>query len=178
MTTLATTVALWIRVSTHEQHAENQLPDLQAWAARRGWEVVKVYEAQESAWQGAHLKLLSQVTRDARKGEFTVLLVWALDRLSRGGARATLEILNRLEQVGCHVYSYQEAWTEAAGPMRELLVAIVGWVAQQESERRSERTKAGLARAKANGKVIGRPVGSKDLKGRRRSGYFARYKDR
>ncbi|MFC1956164.1 recombinase family protein, partial [Chloroflexota bacterium] len=64
---------------------------------------------------------------------------------------------------------YQESWTEAPGELGELLYALSGWVARMESERRSERTKAGLARLVARGKRLGRPPGSKDKKkGRRR----------
>lgn len=175
MTTARLRAAVWLRVSTGEQHAANQLPDLQAWAARRGWEAVKVYEVQESAWRGAHQKALSEVYQDARLGRFDVLLVWALDRLSREGIAATLEIIQRLGRHQVRVLSLQESWTEVEGPMQELLLSIVAWVARMESNRRSERTKAGLARAVAEGKKLGRPPGAKDTKKRKRSGYFARY---
>ncbi len=63
--------------------------------------------------------------------------------------------------------SYQEPWTEAPGEIGELLYALTGWVARMESQRRSERTKAGLARVKAQGKKLGRPKGSKNRKRRR-----------
>ncbi len=169
--------AILARVSDAGQHSENQLPDLIAWAERRDLAVVATYQFQESAWKGAHQKQLSQVYRDARSGKFRVLLVWALDRLSREGPQATLEIVHRLAQSGVQVLSYQEPWTEAGGEMLDLLLAITGWVARMESNRRSERTKAGLTRAVAQGKQLGRPKGSKDAKKRRRSGYFARYAD-
>ena len=175
MTTARIRAAVWLRVSTGQQHAENQLPGLQAWAARRGWEVVKVYEVQESAWRGAHQRSLSEVYADARLDKFAILLVWGLDRLSREGVAATLEIIERLGRYGVQVLSLQESWTEVEGPMQELLLSIVAWVARMESNRRSERTKAGLARAVSEGKRLGRPVGSKDRKQRRRSGYFRRY---
>ena len=100
--------AIWIRVSDPAQHAGNQLPTIQAWANRRGLEIVRIYELQESAWQGAHQKRLSQVYQDARQGKFAVLLVWALDRLSREGPLATLEIVHRLGKAGVQVWSYQE----------------------------------------------------------------------
>ena len=58
--------------------------------------------------------------------------------------------------------SYQESWTEAPGELGELLFAIAGWVARMESQRKSERTKAGLARLVVQGKKLGRPKGSKD----------------
>ena len=167
--------AILARVSDAGQHSENQFPDLIAWAQRRGLEVVVTYQFQESAWKGAHQKQLSQVYRDARAGKFQVLLVWALDRLSREGPLATLEIVHRLGKYGVQVWSYQEPWTEAGGELLDLLLAIAGWVARMESNRRSERTKAGLARAVAQGKRLGRPKGSKDSKKRKRSGYFARY---
>ena len=70
------------------------------------------------------------------------------------------------------VVSYQESWTEVPGEMAELLYAITGWVARMESQRRSERTKAGLARGVAQGKKLGRPPGSKDRKRRRRRIYW------
>ncbi len=149
--------AILARVSDAGQHSENQFPDLIAWAQRRGLEVVVTYQFQESAWKGAHQKQLTQVYRDARAGKFQVLLVWALDRLSREGQLATLEIVHRLGQSGVQVWSYQEPWTEAGGELLDLLLAIAGWVARMESNRRSERTKGGLARAGADGKRLGRP---------------------
>ena len=152
MTQAKTKVAFWLRASDPSQHPENQLPDLRAWAERRGFEVVHVYTVQESAWKGAHLKMLSTVFQDARAGRFQILLVWALDRLSREGVAATLEIVARLGRYGVKVLSLQESWTEVEGPMQELLLSIVAWVARMESNRRSERTKAGLARAVAEGK--------------------------
>jgi putative DNA-invertase from lambdoid prophage Rac len=167
--------ALWVRVSDPTQHPDNQLPDLRSLALRRGLEVVKVYEMQESAWRGAHRKLLTEVHNDARLGKFDFLILWSLDRLSREGPLATLEIVHRLGKLGVTIISVQEPWVEVSGEMRDLLLALVGWVARWESQRRSERTKAGLARAVSQGKQLGRPKGSRDSKKRRRSGYFARY---
>ena len=85
-----------------------------------------------------------------------MLLVWALDRLSREGPLATLEIVHRLGQNGVQVWSYQEPWTETGGELLDLLLAIAGWVARMESNRRSERTKAGLQRAVSQGKRLER----------------------
>ena len=95
-----------------------------------------------------------------------------MDRLSREGALAILSLVQKLSACGVKVLSYQEAWTEAPGELAELLYALTGWVARMESQRRSERTKAGLARVKAQGKRLGRPAGSKDKKKRRRRPRF------
>ena len=103
------------------------------------------------------------------------MLVWALDRLSREGPLATLGIIDRLGKAGVQVWSYQEPWAEAGGELLDLLLAIAGWVARMESNRRSERTKAGLARAVAQGKHLGRPPGSKDKRKRSRRGYLLRW---
>ncbi len=64
--------------------------------------------------------------------------------------------------------SLQESWTEAPGDLAEILYAIAGWVARMESQRRSERTKAGLARARGAGVRLGRPPGAKDKRRRKR----------
>lgn len=66
---------------------------LTEWARHRGYEVVKVYEEEESAWKAGHQRELAVLLRDARKGRFSIALVWALDRLSREGALAILTFL-------------------------------------------------------------------------------------
>lgn len=120
--------AIWARVSTAEQETENQVAQLQEWAARRGLEVVQIYRIAESGWKGAQQKHLSQVYDDARQGKFGILLVWALDRLSREGVGPTLEIVNRLGQVGVEVWSLQETWLETSGELRDLLLRwLAGW---------------------------------------------------
>ncbi|MGH7706135.1 MAG: recombinase family protein [Candidatus Dormibacteria bacterium] len=170
--------ALWLRVSTVEQASENQEPELRDLALARGFLVVRVYRLEaESAYSGAagYRRALAGMLRHARQGDFSVLLVWALDRLSREGPLATLQLVDRLGRSGVQVISAREPWTEAPGELRELLLAIAAWVARMESQRRSERTLAGLARARAEGKRLGRPPGAKDRRRRRRSGYYRRW---
>jgi DNA invertase Pin-like site-specific DNA recombinase len=77
-----------------------------------------------------------------------------------------------LKICGVKVLSYQESWTEAPGELGELLFAIAGWVARMESQRRSERTKAGLMRLVTQGKKLGRPKGSRDKRKRKRRRTF------
>lgn len=159
---------VYSRVSTEKQHTANQVNILTEWVKTRGFTLVEVYQEQESAWRNGHQRELARLTRDAQRGKFKVVLVWALDRLSREGSLAILQLVNRFSSWGVKVLSYQEPWTEAPGEIGELLYALTGWVARMESQRRSERTKAGLARVKAQGKHLGRPKGSKDKKRRRR----------
>ena len=168
---------LYLRVSSEEQTVLNQLPALEAFAQARGWEIAEVYQETESAWKAGHQRELARLLSDCRNGHrrYDILLVWALDRLSREGALAILSLIDTLKAQGVRVISYQELWTEAPGAIGEILYAMTGWVARMESERRSERTKAGLDRARRDGKKLGRPPGRKDKEKRRRGGYFNRW---
>ena len=143
--------AIWARVSTDDQDASNQLAELRQWAGRRGLEVVTEYALDgASAWKGEHREQLAQALADARTGQYDVLLVWALDRLSREGVEATLGLLRRFHAAGAPVWSLREPWTETADPaMAELLTSIYAWMARAESARRSERVRAGLERRRA-----------------------------
>jgi Resolvase, N terminal domain len=114
---MSSNCALWARVSTAEQESANQLAGLRAWAARRSLEVTAEYVLDgASAWRGEHRELLRQALDDARAGRFEVLLVWALDRLSREGVEATLGLLRRFRDRGVVVWSLTEPWTETSDP--------------------------------------------------------------
>lgn len=153
--------AIYARVSTDDkgQTTENQTRALHEYAQRRDWPIVGVYTEHETAWKGGHQAELARACDDARRGRFQVLLVWALDRLSREGPLAILRLFDRLGRYRCQVVSLQESWTEAPGELHPILLALAGWVAELESRRRSERTRAGMARAKATGTRSGKPIG-------------------
>ena len=142
-------VSFYIRCSDSSQETENQRRVLAEWADRRGFKVVAVYQETESAWRDGHQRELSRLLNDAKKGRFDAIAVWSLDRLTRGGPHMILSLVHKFAGFGVRTLSFQEPWTEAPGEMAELLYAIVGWIAQFESRRLSERTKAGLQRAKA-----------------------------
>ncbi len=165
-------VCIYSRVSTGQQDTTNQSLALSEWAKQRGYEVVKVYDEEESAWKSGHQRVLASLIADSGQRRFQAVLVWALDRLSREGSLAILSLVNKLSYCGFKLLSYQESWTEAPGELAELLYALTGWVARMESQRRSERTRAGLARVKAQGKRLGRPPGSKDKRRRRTRQWF------
>lgn len=155
-------VAIYARVSTDEQTLENQIPVLEKWAKERGWEIVKIYAEDATAWKAGHQKEFAQLLKDARMGNFKLVLVWALDRLTRAGIGEMFHLMNTLNTFGVSVFSYQEPWTEVPNEIRPLLISIFAYVANRESERRSERTKAGMARAKKEGSAVGRPRTKKD----------------
>lgn len=152
-------VAIWIRVSTEEQTTENQRIALETFCKHRGWEIVKEYDLTGvSAYRNKHEQVLRQAQKDGRANQFDTLLVWALDRLSRQGAEGILRLVREFDEYGVQVVSIQEEWLEQSDPfIRQILLAIIGWVGKFESERLSERTKSGLRRAKERGVKLGRP---------------------
>jgi putative DNA-invertase from lambdoid prophage Rac len=160
--------ALYCRVSTTEQTPENQIQALTSWAESRGYEVVEVYQESESAWHEGHQRELARLKGDARRGHFAVVLIWALDRLSREGPLKVLSLVQWFGQHGVKLMSYQEPWTWTDGPMAELLYSITAWVAKYESERKSERTLAGLARSRAQTPEGKLPTRGPDKKKRKR----------
>ena len=150
-----TRAALYVRVSTPEQTVANQELELRRWAERLGHEVVNVYADTASGARGDRIALGS-VLAGAHRREFDVLLIWSLDRLSREGIGAIARYMDQLRAAGVRVQSHQEPWLDTTGPVGELLIAIFGWVAQQERQRIGERVRAGQARARAQGVHIGR----------------------
>jgi len=173
---------VWYRVSTGAQDSDNQIPDVQQFASHHGYQVARTYTVADSAWKNGggpeYRKALAQALDDAHKGEFSVLVVWALDRIVRddeSGAEAALRIIHQFRQRGVTVVSVKESWLNGSPEVQDILVAFAGWMGQMESQRRSERTKIGLAKRKAEGLPVGRKPGAKDKKPRKRSGYVAAY---
>jgi DNA invertase Pin-like site-specific DNA recombinase len=126
--------ALYLRVSSQGQHTENQEIVLEQWAKQRGWEIVATYAEEDSAWKAGHQRALHQLLVDAQKRKFQLILVWALDRLSRSGALAISSLVHKLGTYGVRVFSYQESWTEMPGELADVLFALTGWVANMESK--------------------------------------------
>jgi DNA invertase Pin-like site-specific DNA recombinase len=171
-------VAIYARVSTEEQTTDNQVPVLEEMARQRGWEVLKVYAEEASAWKAGRQKQLKELLHDASYHKYDYLLVWSLDRLTREGVGNIFHLVNTFKTYGVSIISNQEPWVEQSGPVADLLTAVTGWVAQFESKRRSERIKAAVQRKRDRGERVGRLPGAKDKKPRRRMGYFERFDDR
>jgi DNA invertase Pin-like site-specific DNA recombinase len=120
-----------------------------------GWEIVEEYTDQASA-KNSERSAFKRLFDDASRRRFDVVLVWALDRLSRQGVYETFDYIRTLTSFGVRFESYTEAHFRTTGPAGELMLAVAAWIAQQERLRLSERTKAGLQRAKRQGKALGR----------------------
>jgi len=170
-------IGLYARVSKCDdsQDPENQLKPLREFASALEGAIIEEYVDKASGSNGDRINFL-RMLEDADKRRFNLLLVWSLDRISREGIPNTLGYIKRLKNNGIAIKSLKESWLDTRDEgIGELLVAIFSWVAQQERKRLIERINAGLDRAKSNGKTLGRPLGSRDTKRRKRSGYLLRW---
>ncbi len=145
--------ALYLRVSTLDQHPETQLLDLQQMAAQRGYEIVQQYTDRIS---GAKAKRpgLDKMMADARHGCFDVLLVWASDRIARS-VKHFLEVLDELNRLNIEFISFREQ-IDTGGPLGRAIVIIIGCIAELERSLIVGRVRAGMRRAKLEGRHIGR----------------------
>ena len=162
--------ALYLRVSTDDQTTDNQLIALTRWLNERGLGIAAVYQENESAFKSGHQSELARLRADSRKRgrPWDSVAVWALDRLTREGPTRALTLIQDFKTVGVRVLSYQEQWLDMPDGLNEVFTAMIAWVANWESRRRSERTKAGLARLVNDGRTLGRPKGSTDKKKRKK----------
>ena len=153
-----TKAAIYARVSTKDkgQEAENQLAQLRTFASEAGWAVVHEYIDCASGKSSNRDQFREMLTAASRR-KFNVVLVWALDRFTREGVAETFIHIRRLLENGVQFVSFTEEHFRTTGPAGELMIAIAAWIAKQERIRLSERTKAGLERARRAGRVGGRP---------------------
>jgi DNA invertase Pin-like site-specific DNA recombinase len=148
-------VVLYARVSTTDQSPDNQLHDLRQLAAQRGLEIVEEYVDTGISGARARRPALDRLMSDARCGHFEVLLVWAADRVARS-VKHFLEILEECQHLNIAFVSYREQ-IDTAGPLGKAIMIIVGAIAELERSLIIERVKAGLRRARLEGRHIGRP---------------------
>lgn len=149
-------IAIYCRVSTDKQDNQNQLGQLRAFAASQGWHVKREYVDVATGKNGDREQFKS-LFKAASRREFALVLFWSLDRFSREGVLETLTHLQRLTQYGVGYRSFTEQYLDSCGMFRDAVISILAVVAKQERVRLSERTVAGLQRARAQGRVGGRP---------------------
>jgi len=169
--------AVYARVSTRDkdQDPETQLYLLRKYAAQRGWEIVQEYVDQASATDLRGRAAWRGLVAHVQRGGLDLVLVTKLDRAFRS-AKDTYDNLAYLEQhnVGFIAATQPIDTSTSTG---KLLLGVLAAVAEFEKSLIVERTKEGLARARAQGKTLGRPQGSKDKKKRSRRGYLIRWSE-
>jgi DNA invertase Pin-like site-specific DNA recombinase len=145
--------ALYLRVSTLDQHPETQLHDLHQLAAQRGYQIVAEFTDRISGTK-ARRPGLDDLMRDARRGRFDVVLVWASDRIARS-VKHFLEVLDELNHLSIEFVSFREQ-IDTGGPLGRAVVVIIGAIAELERNLIVERVRAGMRRARLEGRHIGR----------------------
>ena len=146
--------ALYLRVSTVDQHPETQGYDLRQMAAQRGYEITQEYTDRISGVKSRRPGL-DDLMRDARRGRFDIVLVWACDRIARS-TRHFLEVLDELNRFNIEFVSFREQ-IDTGGPLGRAIVVIIGAIAELERNLIVERVRAGMRRARLEGRHIGRP---------------------
>jgi DNA invertase Pin-like site-specific DNA recombinase len=151
-------VALYLRVSTDDkgQTVENQRLPLREFCAAQGWTEVAEYADEASATDLRGRKAWRQLLDDAARRKVDLILVWRLDRAFRSVLDAA-QTLERLRAWGVGLRSYSEPWLDTTSPFGEALYYITVAYAQLERGILRERVKAGMERARRQGRHVGRP---------------------
>lgn len=162
MPKVSTRVVLYLRVSKDDrsQTVENQRRELEAYCQRMAYEIAGEYVDRESGRRGkAERSAFARLFEDASQRRFDLVVFWALDRFSREGIRKTIHYLQQLDSWGIRFKSYTEPYLDTSNELvSHILLGVLSYFAELEAKKISERTNAGLARARSQGKELGRPT--------------------
>jgi len=146
--------ALYARVSTADQNAQSQLLDLEQLARQRGWEIVETYVDHGISGTRARRPALDRLMADALRHRFDVVVVWAFDRMARS-TRHLLDTLDELHRLGIQFISLREN-IDSEGALGRALFTIIAAIAELERSLIRERVRAGMRRARLEGRQLGR----------------------
>jgi DNA invertase Pin-like site-specific DNA recombinase len=147
--------ALYTRVSTNDQSVEMQSSDLKRYCDQRGLEVYKEYSDKGISGTKDKRPGLDELMADARKRKFDAVLCWRFDRFARS-TRHLIISLEEFRNLDIDFISYQEN-IDTSSPLGKAMFTIVSAIAELERNILLERVRAGLKRAKENGRILGRP---------------------
>ena len=146
--------AIYARVSTDDQTTDNQVFELEKVAKRMGWDIGEVYT---DIISGAKSKRpeLDRLMESVIRKEVDIIMVWSVDRLGRSLQHLTT-LLSDIHSKGVDLYLHQQG-IDTTTPSGKMMFQMCGVFAEFERSMVQERVKAGLERARANGKRLGRP---------------------
>ena len=158
--------AIYARVSTTGQTVNNQLNDLREVAERHGWEIVHEYKDRGVSGAKGRDKRpqFDQMLKAANRREFDIIMSWSVDRLGRS-LQHLVEFLGDIQHKGVDLYLHQQN-IDTSTPSGKAMFQMVGVFAEFERSMIQERVKAGLARARKEGKRLGRPPVSAEIEGK------------
>jgi len=166
-------VAIYIRVSTHEQTTLNQELELKEYCKRNNYEIYKVYKDEGISGAKTSRPQLDNMLQDMRNKLFGAVVVWKFDRLGRSTAHL-LQVLEEMRNRDIRLIATSQN-IDTSTSIGRFFFTILSGFAEMEREMIRERILLGLERRKKQGKNLGRPIGSKDKKRRKKSGYYLRY---
>ena len=146
---------LYFRVSTFDQNCENQVPDLYRYCEFRGWEKAGEFRDESVGGGKKSRPQLETMMKEIRAGKYDILLVWSYDRFARSLIHL-VETLDQLRALGVDFVSFREQ-LDTTSPEGRMMFQLYGLLAEFEKNRMATRTRAALARLKAQGKRLGRP---------------------
>jgi DNA invertase Pin-like site-specific DNA recombinase len=156
--------ALYVRVSTTGQTVENQERELRAVAERHGWEVVGVFSDRGVSGTKERRPGLDRMMHGVARKEFNLIAAWSVDRVGRS-LQHLLGFLGELKAKGVDLYLHQQG-LDTSTPAGKAMFQMLGVFAEFERAMIVERVHAGLRRAKAQGKQLGRPRVAVDVEQR------------
>jgi DNA invertase Pin-like site-specific DNA recombinase len=150
-------IGIYARISKESSDLDNQLLLLRDFCQRMNYEIVNEYTDIISG-AAVSRQEFNRMLSDASKRKFDMLLFYALDRFSRAGTRETIHYLQMLDDYGVSYKSYTEQFIDSSGIFKDVILALLSTLAKQERVRISERVIAGLAKARSQGRIGGRPT--------------------
>ena len=147
-------VAIYSRVSTHDQDEQLQVPRLREFCSRLGYEIIQEY-SDEASGKNANRPGWKALLSDARRGEFSAVIVTKLDRVMRSLTQL-LDVLQEFEKRRISIITLDQGTIDMSSANSRLQIGIIAMVAEWEREIISERTKEALQAKKARGVVLGR----------------------
>jgi DNA invertase Pin-like site-specific DNA recombinase len=154
-------VAIYLRVSTTDQDPETQGREVRAFVSTRGWEAVETYQDLGVSGARARRPALDRLVQDAWRGRFEAVVVWDLSRIARSTLNA-LELLREFEQIKVRLIAVKQTF-DTDTPLGKAFFTLAAMFAELERSILIERVRAGMARARAEGKRIGRPEREVDV---------------
>lgn len=166
-------IAIYVRVSTADQTTLNQELELKDYCKRMNYEIFNIYKDEGVSGSKTSRPELDKMLQDMRLKKFDAILVWKLDRLGRS-LQHLLQILEELKDKEIRLICL-DLNMDTGTAQGKLFFSLVGAFSEFEREIIRERINLGLARARKQGKHLGRPKGAKDKGRRKKGGYFMRY---
>jgi DNA invertase Pin-like site-specific DNA recombinase len=154
-------VAIYVRVSTKDQSVDMQLNDLERYSRERGLNVFKVYEDSGVSGTKETRPALNELMDHAKKKRFDMVLVWRFDRFARS-TKHLVTALHEFRHIGIDFISFQEN-IDTSSPLGEAIFTIISAMSTLERDIIAERVKGGLRKAKAKGRLLGRPKSKIDI---------------